>query len=340
MKVFVYEHITSGALINESLPPSLAHEGNDMLSAIVDDMAQLFDIELIVLRDSRLEPLLNIINNPVHKCLTISNDSIFEQYYADSLRHADAVIIIAPESNGLLEYLQQSVINNGKLLLGCQPDATRICADKTLCHEHLILNTISTPHTVAASQWLVNHFNSQSGFIVKPRDGAGCIDTLFFPDQFTLEAWLSSTSIPLVQMIIQPYIEGHALSLTVLIDHNHSRVLAVNQQHIKTNNQQLSFHGCCVNGITDAQFSFLQASEITENIQRAIPGLWGFVGIDLIVSNNGAHVVDINPRLTTAYVGLHQSLNLNPAQLLLTMMKQGLSALPVYTERNAIEILI
>ena len=340
MKVFVYEHITSGALINESLPASLAHEGNEMLTAIVHDLMQLTDIELFILRDCRLEPLLALLANTRHQCLIIDNYLTFQQHYASSLKEADAVLIIAPETDGLLQNLQQKVLNENKKLLGCQPTATQICTDKLICHQQLISKNVLTPHTITAEQWSLSPFKSSSGFIVKPRDGAGCLDTLFFSTVVALTAWLTSSSIELEQSIIQPYIEGHAISLSVLVDDNTSRVLAINQQYIKLENGHFSFHGCCVNGITEAQLSMIQATEVAHKIHHAIAGLWGFIGIDLIVTDNGTYVVDINPRLTTAYVGLGDSLNLNPAQLLVTMMEQGLSGLPLNIQRNAIEILI
>ncbi len=340
MKVFVYEHITSGALINESLPPSLAHEGNEMLSAIVHDMALLSDIDLIILRDARLEPLIDIINNPHHHCIIIDNNHSFQQHYVCSINDADAVLIIAPETDGCLQNLQQAVLNQHKHLLGCQPTATQICTDKFVCHQQLIANNVLTPHTLPANDWPLSPFNSPSGFIVKPRDGAGCIDTLFFAEPTELEAWLTSTSIIHDKMIIQPYIKGQTLSLTVLMDHHDSHVLAVNQQYIKRENGQFSFQGCSVNGITEVQFNLSNAVAIAQSIHLAIPGLWGFVGIDLIVTDIDAYIVEINPRLTTAYVGLHKSLNLNPIQLLLTMMEHGLSSLPLNIQRNPIEVLI
>ena len=48
----------------------------------------------------------------------------------------------------------------------------------------------------------------------------------------------------------------------------------------------------------------------------ACPGLDGFIGIDVILTEEGPVVVEINPRVTTAYAGLRQALGLNPATLL------------------------
>tara|TARA_R110002050_G_scaffold269917_2_gene412480 strand:+ start:11247 stop:12269 length:1023 start_codon:yes stop_codon:yes gene_type:complete len=340
MKVFVYEHITSGALIDESLPASLADEGNKMLTAIVHDMTLLTDIELIILRDVRLKPLLDTIKPPRHRCLIIDNSPAFQQHFTRAVNQADAVLIIAPETNGILQNLQQSVLNQNTLLLGCEPTATQICTDKLLCYQQLQSHNVLSPHTITADEWSLNPFSSPSGFIVKPRDGAGCIDTLVFTNPTAVTAHLTSSSANIEKTIIQPYIKGKTMSLSILCDHQSSRVLAINQQHIKLDNGQFSFHGCSINSTDESEFSLKQATDIAHQTQLAIPGLWGFIGIDLIVTENETYVVDINPRLTTAYVGLHQSLNLNPAQLLLTMMALGLSTLPLSMQRNAIEIIL
>jgi len=335
MKLFLYEHITSGALIDEPLPTSLAREGNDMLTAIVQDLIQLANIELILLRDIRLDPLEN---SATHQLYTIDNLACFHRRYLDAINHADMVLAIAPETDDVLHKIQQQILNSGTQLLASHTEATQISSDKYLCHQILTANGISSPTTVKASEWSLNKFSSATGFIIKPQDGAGCIDTFFMTDSSTLNTWLESHSNDLNNAIVQPYIEGLTISLSLLADHNDIRVLAINQQNMTLNNDKLVFLGSIVNGVTETDLSFSQATKIAQNIHRAITGLWGFVGIDLIIHQDELFVVDINPRLTTSYIGLKQSLNHNPAELLFTMMEKGCSALPQQLQRQAIEV--
>jgi predicted ATP-grasp superfamily ATP-dependent carboligase len=65
-------------------------------------------------------------------------------------------------------------------------------------------------------------------------------------------------------------------------------------------------------------------------VASAIPGLAGIFGIDLIFAKGGPCIVEVNPRLTTSYVGLRRALNVNPAVLVLET--GAIKTLPVAAE--------
>ncbi len=340
MKLFIYEHITSGALIDKPLPPSLAREGNKMLTAIVQDLIQLSNnIELIILRDARLESLNTLLDiDDTHHIYSIDSLTSFHKIYLNTINNVDMVFVIAPETGGVLDKIQQEIHNSNAQLLSSHRKATQISSDKYQCFQQLSAHSIASPTTVKANEWSQNNFTSTSGFIIKPQDGAGCIDTFFMADNLALESWLQSHLNNLNNVIIQPYIDGQTISLSILLDDTDSRVLAINQQNIRINDGKLSFLGSIVNGVDENVLTFAQAAKITSSVQQAITGLWGFIGIDLILHKDELFVIDINPRLTTSYIGLRQSLNHNPAQLLFTMMEQGLSELPTPLQQHAIEV--
>ena len=55
----------------------------------------------------------------------------------------------------------------------------------------------------------------------------------------------------------------------------------------------------------------------------AIPGLWGYVGVDLMLAKEGPVVLEINPRLTTSYCGLRRALGINTAAMVLDLLRTG-----------------
>jgi predicted ATP-grasp superfamily ATP-dependent carboligase len=59
-------------------------------------------------------------------------------------------------------------------------------------------------------------------------------------------------------------------------------------------------------------------------VARAVPGLSGFAGIDLVWHpRHGAVVIEVNPRVTCAYVGLSAALGRNLAAELLADRFRG-----------------
>ena len=57
--------------------------------------------------------------------------------------------------------------------------------------------------------------------------------------------------------------------------------------------------------------------ELAENVVECIPGFSGYIGIDLIRSNDKLFVIDINPRFTTSLVGISESLGVNVTEKIL-----------------------
>lgn len=189
-----------------------------------------------------------------------------------------------------------------------------LCSDKLRCYHLLQTANIPTPTSCSASNALLDKCLINQSYIVKPLDGAGCLDTFKFDSVIqTREYLFSLPQDHRDKLIVQPYIEGATLSLSIYVDGDNIQLLSINEQLIEQQAQQFVFHGCAVNTATTKQFSQQQAMQLANNIQQAIAGLSGYVGIDFILSNQGPVVVDINPRLTTAYVNLSASSLHNPA---------------------------
>jgi predicted ATP-grasp superfamily ATP-dependent carboligase len=93
----------------------------------------------------------------------------------------------------------------------------------------------------------------------------------------------------------------------------------VNRQHIEIGSDgSLRFAGVDVDviGPDDARRPALAA--LAGEVAHALPGLHGFVGIDLVWhTQRGPVLIEINPRVTSAYVGLSASLGRNVAAALL-----------------------
>ena len=112
-------------------------------------------------------------------------------------------------------------------------------------------------------------------------------------------------------------------------------VLSCNRQLIEQIDDGFRYHGSMLNDLQDywAEFGLL-----ARQVAQAMPGLAGYVGIDVIVGDTGIRVLEVNPRLTTSYAGLEQAIGRNPAELILDMFYNGSLSSPPLIERNLVEV--
>ena len=57
--------------------------------------------------------------------------------------------------------------------------------------------------------------------------------------------------------------------------------------------------------------------KVAEKVVEGFSGLRGYVGVDFVLTEHKAYVVEVNPRLTTSYVGLRKVSGFNVAEALI-----------------------
>lgn len=308
MKIFVYEHITGGGCLDGPLPRALLAEASLMVGALLQDLADVPGIELVTLRDWRLpQPSLPI------ECRPVRDPAQRSAAFEEAVRSTDATWPTAPETGGVLERLAERVLRAGRNLLGSRPDAVRVAASKHATARTLAAAGIATIPTFLGT---VPTDVAAAGWVAKPDDGCGCEDTYLFADLPAARAWVERQGAP-GRFVLQPYVPGEATSLSVLAAEGRARLLSVNRQRIEQRGAALRFMGSTVNAFADADQRY---QRLAERISAALPGLWGYVGVDLVQTESGPVVVEINPRLTTSYAGLHEAIGVNPAALVLRLL--------------------
>ena len=310
MNIFVFEWVSGGGLVAEPLPPSLAREGDMMLRALLDDLTPLPGVRVLASRDPRLPPLAGvgaIVPAPGEGALEL---------YARGARAGDAAWPIAPETEGALERLTRETLQLGKILLASRPGAVRLTASKHATALALRAAGVPTVPTFREGD-PVPPPAMPGRWIVKPDDGAGCDGAVIVPDWRAASDRLAMRS---GRLVAQPWIEGCALSLSLLCCEGRALLLSCNRQHVRITDGRPALAGITVNGVADQAGRF---AELAERIAVAIPGLWGYVGVDLVLAKEGPVVLEINPRLTTSYCGLRRALGINTAAMVLDLLRTG-----------------
>lgn len=328
MNIFIFEYITGGGFIDQTVPPSLLSEGRMMLQAVLDELALLPNIKITVPLEPRCQAGLRLPANASKIDIVTGSDVI--QQLPEMLADCDIFWPIAPEMQGIL-----SSIAGISSQLRCRTwlsdvDAVAVCSDKYLSYQQLQQHGLPVIETQ-----LLNHQLTAETIVVKPRDGVGCQDSQVLSCT-ALQNWRDSLN-QANNYIQQPYTIGQSSSLSALFAKGQGWLLSCNQQQIALNQTAFTLSGCYVN-IDHKNKS--EKQWLVDAIAQAIPGLWGYIGIDFIDTvEQGPLLLEINPRLTTSYVGIRPATGINVAEQLLRLHCGEQPALNHQNERS-VEILI
>jgi predicted ATP-grasp superfamily ATP-dependent carboligase len=307
MRVFIFEYVTGGGCADDGMLADLATEGDMMLAAVVCDLLDIEGVEVTICRDRRLlAPELPIQIEWV--------DDEWKSAWLTCLDRTEAVLPIAPETDGILERLCHDVALSGRVLLNSPAEAVALAASKQATIE--CLEAAGLP---VVPSWRADRLPPLKAetFVVKPDRGVGCQDIRLLTDEHALIDFISQQHSP-AEWLVQPYIEGSPASLSLMVGTDGLCLLGRNIQHVAMINDRLVLLGCVVNGLQDSRSDLFR---LAQQVCQAMPGLWGYVGIDLVIGDNGPVLLEVNPRLTTSYVGLSKSIGNNVAELMLRLAK-------------------
>jgi tyramine---L-glutamate ligase len=330
MKILIFEYINGGGLANTELPPGLAHEGWLMLKTLLADLIASGEHELSVLLDQRCLDMdlsagvTRIVVTPEDDVLTV---------FANAVQDCDAVLPIAPETEEILWTLCRTVEKSGKQLLASSSDAVEQTADKLTTFKILSEHGIPTIPSYRLDKY--PHFYSiGDGAVIKARDGAGCENCFVCLTEEDFERLLISVHHP-KHYVIQPFISGIALSVSALFKEGTGQLICINHQYINIHdNQRLKLVACDVN----YQLETAPFQAIVDQLATVFPGLWGYIGIDLIKRDDQLLIVEINPRLTSSYVGIRDALGINVAAQMLKLIDGEVDLHPSKNQTIAIEL--
>jgi hypothetical protein len=309
MHFFLYEWCSGGGLVSEpgALPASLVREGVTMAGALAADLIRIPGARVSALRDPR------VIQLALHGCEVIDVQSSGEhiEEFERLAAAADATFLIAPEFDQILFKAARRAVACGGRLRSPSPEFVRLAANKHETCLRLAAAGVPVPDGIVLDQQEKLPADFAYPAVLKPIDGAGSQDTLLVAgphDDPPPYAWPRR---------LESYYPGMAASVAVLCGPAGRVMLRPCRQRISEDGR-LRYSG---GDLPLAPGLAERATSLADRALAAMPPVAGYVGVDLVLGRDpsGAEdvVLEINPRLTTSYVGLRAITKSNLAEAML-----------------------
>jgi len=322
LKLLVYEYVSGGGFADKPLPVSILSEGFSMLNTLVADFKAAGHSVSTVL-DARIAAL----NPPLEADCIIPVSSFKEVNTAiqKASKSVDAVYIVAPESNQVLQSLVTDIEQADVPSLNCRASSIASVSDKAALLQRAKAKGLQTPATI-----VVNAFDDAArikqaicgslGFplIVKPVDGVGCAGLSVVRNEQQLAGAVAKAASESSNrhFMAQELVDGVAVSVSLFCTGSDVFSASLNLQDVSLMPPEAT------SAYTGGQVPFdsslrSEAFAVAETLVKAFSGLRGYVGVDLVLTEKQPVLIEVNPRLTVSYVGLRKTVGFNPAQAII-----------------------
>ena len=229
---------------------------------------------------------------------------------AEQSRRHDRVWVIAPESGGTLAACCAGV--GPARWLGSSAATLHTTSSKTRTLARLSAVGLRTPLDFdgpgQARRW-----------VVKPDVGAGAVGAVVLENRITAQTLAAQRQAAGEAVTLQPWVEGEPMSLSLLCGGQRpgrpAEVLSLNRQHLRLDTTgRLDLTGVARTSADSRDPRWPALQTLADAVAHALPGLRGFVGVDLVWhARHGPVPIEVNARVTQAYAGLSAALGRNLA---------------------------
>ncbi len=316
MKIFLYEFVTGGGGWSGCVPlvESLLAEARAMIRAMAADFAALDGADIVTTRDARLPEI-----HPPGCNITLVASSDEERAAIRRLAStADWTLLIAPETGEALLQRCRLVEDVGGRLLSPSAQCVEIATSKQRTAERLRRHGVRVPHGDRISgETRVLPRDLKFPVVMKPDDGCGSQAIELVRD---IAYYSPAYGSPGLAIRVEEFIRGLPASVAVLCGPAGNYALPACQQ-VLSSDDRFGYRG----GRLPLESRLdRRARALALGALAALPEPRGYFGVDLVLGEaedgSGDYVIEINPRLTTSYVGLRLLARTNLAAAMLAVV--------------------
>ena len=314
--ILVFEYFTASG----EKEKSIISEAEELLFALLDDLKE-YTIDLVI--NKYYEDKIGEFNvNPIF----ISENII--DWLSNNASNFNKAIFIAGENDNNLYKITKILEENNVETYTSSAEACFKTSDKYETYQTLPI-TIPQPKSFRFKidpkgywkraienlheKWQSEDPLSPLKLIIKPLIGVDCENIVIIEDIDDLSYDLEQIFPPGSRLIVQEYVEGIDISVSLISDGKKAIPISLNKQFVELKDDK----GIYLGGKIPFETKYgEEAFEIATNAVELIGGLKGFVGVDLLINADekdvySVYLLEINSRFTTPYVGLKQIVNFN-----------------------------
>lgn len=318
MRLLVHEYFTGGGLWWEAeggqADHSLLREATRLVSSLAKDLSRIDGIQILTLRDHRLDSLAA----GTAEVIPVRSGPEELDLLATWAPRVDGTILIGPEFKGRLRDRCRLVEDRGGRLFSPDSAFVELTSDKGQTADYLRQAGILTP---VGHRWHPGEPLAADPrvfpMVVKPVDGAGSMDVHVIQSEEQVKRMPASED----SRLVEPYHPGMSASVSALCGPRSSSLLPPCRQNLSTEGRLRYLGGQwpLAHALQD------RACRLAQAALRALPATVGYVGLDLVLGDDpeGSEdlVIEVNPRLTTSYLGLRSLATVNLAEAMLAVCR-------------------
>ena len=310
--ILVFEYFTASGEKDKCI----ISEAEALIFALLDDLK---DFKKDVVLNKSYENVIKDFDN-VNPIL-IEGDIV--DWLADNASQFSKAIFISAENNNNLYNITKILEENNVKTYTSSSEACFKSSDKSESYEALY-DVVPQPRTFRFKidpkgywkraiehlyeKWQAEDPLTKLKIIIKPLIGVDCEDIVVIEDIDDLTLDLDKIFVPGSRVIVQEFIEGTDVSVSLISDGKTAVPISLNEQFVELKDDKGTYLG----GKLPFENKYKdEAFEIAKKAVESMEGLKGFVGVDLIINTEkkdvySVYLLEVNSRFTTPYVGLKE----------------------------------